>query len=66
MLGVLLALAGTAYLASSFATLITPQYEQVVARATLIFKMGELPMVVWLLVGASGAICARSHVLRVS
>jgi hypothetical protein len=49
-LGALLLMAGIAYLATSFTALIVPRYESLIAQSALPFKMGELPMVVWLLV----------------
>jgi hypothetical protein len=49
VLGAVLVLAGAAYLASSFTALVVPEYAPAVAQWTLPFKMGELPMVVWLL-----------------
>jgi hypothetical protein len=48
--GALLLVAGIAYLATSFTALVVPRYESLVAPRALPFKMGELPMVVWLLV----------------
>jgi hypothetical protein len=49
LLGVLLLVAGTAYLMSSFATLVVPRYEAAIDQITMPMKMGELPIVVWLL-----------------
>jgi hypothetical protein len=48
VLGALLVVAGVAYLASSFTALIVPEYAAPFAQWTMPFKMGELPMVVWL------------------
>jgi hypothetical protein len=50
VLGAFLGAAGTAYLASSFAALLLPEQARVVAQWTLPFKMGEFPMIAWLLV----------------
>jgi hypothetical protein len=50
VLGILLMLAGVAYLASSFAALIVPQWEPMVSRVTLPMKLGELPITLWLLI----------------
>jgi hypothetical protein len=51
VLGMLLILAGAAYLGSSFASIILPAQRQVVALAALPFyAVGELSMIVWLLV----------------
>lgn len=60
VLGVLLLMAGVAYLATSFAALLVPRVESLVTQVALPFKMGELPMVVWLLVW--GARTAEGHV----
>jgi hypothetical protein len=49
-LGVVLIVAGAAYLATSFAALVVPHYQGVVETWTLPAKMGELPMVVWLVI----------------
>jgi hypothetical protein len=48
--GYLLFAAAGAYLASSFATLIVPQFEAAVARIATPFELAELPIVFWLLV----------------
>jgi hypothetical protein len=47
-LGALLVIAGIGYLASSVTALLAPQYGAVVAEWTMPLKLGELPMVVWL------------------
>ena len=61
VLGVLLILAGAAYLASSFATLVVPRIAAQVAKVTLPLQMGELPIVVWLLVwGARPRVTGRA------
>jgi hypothetical protein len=49
-LGVLLLITGAAYLVSSTTALMAPRYEALALTWTMPFKMGELPMVVWLLV----------------
>jgi hypothetical protein len=59
VLGVLLLAAGVAYLASSCTALLVPKYALAVAQWTLPFKMGELPMVVWLLVWGTRESSAR-------
>jgi hypothetical protein len=46
--GVLLIIAGAAYMATSFTDLVLPQYATLVSRLASPLKMGELPMVVWL------------------
>lgn len=50
VLGVLLMVAGTAYLASAFATLVLPQYAPVVGKIALPLEVGELPIIFWLLI----------------
>jgi hypothetical protein len=50
VLGALLLVAGVAYLVSSFTALMVPEYAAPFAQWTMPFKMGELPMVVWLVV----------------
>jgi hypothetical protein len=50
VLGVLLMVAGTAYLASSFATLVLPQFAPLVSRVALPLEAAELPIIVWLLI----------------
>jgi len=48
--GVLLMIAGVAYLASSSATLVLPQYAPLVSQVALTLEVGELPIVFWLLI----------------
>jgi hypothetical protein len=49
-LGVLLMIAGTAYLASSFTTLVLPQYAPLVSQIALPLEVAELPIIFWLLI----------------
>jgi hypothetical protein len=49
-LGVLMIIAGVAYLASSFTTLVLPQYDRVVGPVTQILEIGEVPIIFWLLI----------------
>ena len=49
-LGVLLFVAGSAYLASATVSILQPQYSNAVGQTALVFEMGELPIVFWLLV----------------
>ena len=49
-LGVLLWLAGSAYLVSATATLVLPQVEAFVDRFALILEVCELPIIFWLLI----------------
>lgn len=48
--GVLLMIAGVAYLASAFATLVLPQFAPLVSRVALPLEVAELPIVFWLLI----------------
>jgi len=48
--GVLLMIAGVAYLASSFATLVLPRYAPLVSQVALPLEVAELPIVFWLLI----------------
>ena len=50
MLGVLLLIAGGAYLASSFTLLIVPQYAPAVTKVTSLLEILELPIVFWLVI----------------
>ena len=49
VLGILLMVAGTAYVASAATTLLLPQYRQVVGRVAPVLYAGELPIMFWLL-----------------
>jgi hypothetical protein len=48
--GVLLMIAGVAYLASAFATLVVPRYAPLVSKVALPLEVAELPIVFWLLI----------------
>lgn len=48
--GVLLMIAGVGYLASSFATLLLPQYAQLVAKVAFPLEVAEVPIIFWLLI----------------
>ncbi len=50
ILGVLLMLAGIAYLASSSTSLVLPQYADTVGQVVMVLYFGELPFIVWLLI----------------
>jgi hypothetical protein len=50
VLGVLLMIAGVAYLASSFTTLILPQYAPLVSQVALPLEVAELPIIFWLVI----------------
>jgi hypothetical protein len=56
--GFLLMIAGAAYLASAFATLVLPRYAPVVSRIALPLEVAELPIIFWLLIwGARKRLC---------
>jgi Domain of unknown function (DUF4386) len=50
VLGFLLFIAGSAYVASSFTSLCLPQSEHLVGQVTMILELAELPIVIWLLI----------------
>jgi hypothetical protein len=50
VLGFLLFAAAGGYLASSFATLVVPEFEAAVSKIAMPLEIAELPIVVWLLV----------------
>jgi Domain of unknown function (DUF4386) len=50
VLDFLLMIAGAAYLASSFVTLILPQYKALVSQIALPLEAAELPIIFWLLI----------------
>jgi len=50
VLGILLMVAGTAYLATSFTTLVVPQYASLVKQITFPLYFGELPIIIWLVI----------------
>ena len=55
VLGVLLMIAGFAYVASSFTSLLLPRYAQLVGQFAIVLELGELPIIFWLLIwGAKG------------
>lgn len=58
VLGVLLMIAGVAYLASSFTSLIVPRYAPGVGQYAMLLEIGELPIIFWLLIW--GATVRRS------
>jgi hypothetical protein len=49
-LGVLLFIAGSGYLASSFTSLLLPSYRHFVDQFAMILEAGELPIIFWLLI----------------
>lgn len=48
--GVLLIIAGVAYLASAFATLVLPRYEPLVSKVAGPLEIAEVPIIFWLLI----------------
>ncbi len=50
VLGVLLMIAGFGYLASSFTSLLLPQYAKLVGQFAMVLYFGELPIIFWLLI----------------
>ncbi len=50
ILGVLLMIAGSAYLLSSFMFFILPQYKATVSPLIMLLEVGELPIIFWLLI----------------
>ena len=50
VLGVLLMIAGCAYLAGSFTALVVPQYQDVVGAVAAVFRRCEAPIIFWLLI----------------
>src|SRR6266446_10811180 len=49
-LGVLLFIAGSGYVASSFTSLLLPPYAHLVDQFTMVLTAGELPIIFWLLI----------------
>lgn len=61
--GVLLMIAGVAYLASSFTTLVLPRYAPLVEQVAMPLYFGEIPIIFWLLIrGASSQRTPRDRV----
>jgi len=50
VLGILLIVAGFAYLTSSVTSIVLPAYEHVVSQAAMPLGLGELPIIFWLLI----------------
>lgn len=50
VLGVLLMVAGFAYLASAGTTLVLPKYTEIVGKVVMVLFFGELPFILWLLI----------------
>lgn len=50
VLGILMMMAGVAYLASSFTSLVLPQYADIVGQFAMVLYFGELPFAFWLLI----------------
>jgi hypothetical protein len=61
-LGVLLFIAGSGYLASSFTSLLLPSYGHLVDQFTMVLTAGELPIIFWLLIwGAKDQPSDKQH-----
>ena len=56
ILGVLLMVAGSDYLTSSFTSIILPAYRHAVFHAMMPLYFGEVPIILWLLHGSQGAV----------
>jgi hypothetical protein len=50
VLGILLFIAGSGYLASSFTSLVLPSYRHLVEQFAMVLTIGELPIIFWLLI----------------
>ena len=50
ILGILLMVAGFAYLASSFTSIVLPAYRHVVSKIMMPLYFGEVPIILWLLI----------------
>lgn len=50
VLGFLLFIAGSGYVASSFASLLLPSYRHLVDQFAMVLEIGELPIIFWLLI----------------
>jgi hypothetical protein len=48
--GILLMIAGSAYLVSAFTAIVLPRYADAVGRVTMILAFGEVPIIFWLLI----------------
>jgi hypothetical protein len=55
VLGVLLMIAGSAYLASAFASLVLPRYAPLVGKVALPLEVAEVPIMFWLLIWGARA-----------
>ena len=61
-LGVLLFIAGSGYLASSFTSLLLPSYRHLVDQFAMVLEAGELPIIFWLLIwGAKDQTSDKQH-----
>lgn len=60
VLGVLLLIAGGAYMVSSVASLVLPDHRQVVSRIMMPLYFGEVPIIFWLLI--NGTRTTQTHV----
>ena len=60
--GYLLLVAGSAYLVSSFTTLLLPQYASAVGQVALPLEIAEVPIIFWLLIWGATEQAPRSQV----
>lgn len=64
LLGVLLMIAGCAYLASAFTTLLLPRYAHLVNQVAIVLEAAELPIMFWLLIWGARPRPARKDSLE--
>jgi hypothetical protein len=62
LLGLLLIIAGTGYVASSFTTLLLPRYESSVDRIATILEFGEVPIIFWLLIWGAKTTISKGEI----
>jgi hypothetical protein len=55
IVGVFLMLAGAGYVATTFASILLPQYVRVVSLVAMVLAFGELPFILWLLIWGAKA-----------
>jgi hypothetical protein len=55
VLGVLMMIAGSAYLASAFTSLLLPRYASLVGQFAMVLEIGEVPIIFWLLIWGARA-----------
>jgi hypothetical protein len=60
VLGVLLMVAGFAYLGTSFTSIVLPAYRPLVSRFMMPLYFGEVPIIFWLIKGATRSVGPRA------